>query len=317
MNLSQLYYFQVVAKEQHISRAADKLRVSQPSLSTTIRRLEKELGVDLFDHGGRNIYLNNSGQRLLNHVDFIFNQIELLNQNLKKVEFDLSHKLVLAVNNSSLLDNWLSEFLANHTEAYITQMMMTETKILETILNEEVDIGLGDFGSIPEGIEHYTILQDEYVVLVPIDHPLAQQDKLFFDDIRDEPFVSLSSNITRRIVDHQFAQKKLTPNVVFEGHSRMMFKTLFQKRGLQFSSRQMTYMLTRPDLHDKIDKEYHQLRLMPIEDLKSKYNLSVCWKKNRDLPAMAEKLIMAFLNEYPHYTDDPDFCEKDTVLFGI
>ena len=62
MNLSQLHYFQIVAEEEHISRAAEKLHISQPSLSTTIRRLESELDTPLFDRRGRNIYLNKAGQ---------------------------------------------------------------------------------------------------------------------------------------------------------------------------------------------------------------------------------------------------------------
>ena len=78
MNLSQLHYFQVVAEEEHISRAAEKLHISQPSLSTTIRRLEKELDTPLFDRRGRNIYLNQAGKQLLEHVHFIFSQIDLL-----------------------------------------------------------------------------------------------------------------------------------------------------------------------------------------------------------------------------------------------
>ena len=78
MNLSQLEYFQIVAKEEHISRAAEKLHISQPSLSTTIRRLENELDTLLFDRVGRNIYLNEAGKKLLNHVNYIFSQITAL-----------------------------------------------------------------------------------------------------------------------------------------------------------------------------------------------------------------------------------------------
>ena len=73
MLLSQLNYFQVVAQYQHISKAAEQLHIAQPSLSSTISKLEKELNVSLFDRKGRNIKLNENGAKLLEHSKFIFN----------------------------------------------------------------------------------------------------------------------------------------------------------------------------------------------------------------------------------------------------
>lgn len=64
MELTQLRYFQTAAYYQHISRAAEELNISQPALSTMISRLEKELGVPLFDHNGRSIILNQANKML-------------------------------------------------------------------------------------------------------------------------------------------------------------------------------------------------------------------------------------------------------------
>ncbi|WP_369218522.1 LysR family transcriptional regulator, partial [Streptomyces flavofungini] len=65
MDLLSLRYFQAVARHQHISRAAQELRVAQPSVSRTIGRLESELGVLLFDRQGRRIRLNEHGEAFL------------------------------------------------------------------------------------------------------------------------------------------------------------------------------------------------------------------------------------------------------------
>ena len=62
MELLQLKYFQTVAYMEHISKAAKKLNISQPSLSLMIKRLEDEMGTPLFDRIGRNIQLNDSGK---------------------------------------------------------------------------------------------------------------------------------------------------------------------------------------------------------------------------------------------------------------
>ncbi|MDQ0882029.1 DNA-binding transcriptional LysR family regulator [Peribacillus sp. V2I11] len=58
MDWHQINYFQKVASVQHITRAAEQLSISQPALSRSISKLEDELGVQLFDRKGRNIYLN-------------------------------------------------------------------------------------------------------------------------------------------------------------------------------------------------------------------------------------------------------------------
>ena len=61
MELLQLEYFYAVAQNQHMTRTAEQLHIAQPSLTQSIRRLEKELGVPLFYHSGRNIALTEYG----------------------------------------------------------------------------------------------------------------------------------------------------------------------------------------------------------------------------------------------------------------
>lgn len=77
MDYLKIEYFIQVAKMESISKAADILRISQSSLSQTIRRLENELGTQLFDRKGRRIYLNENGKRFLTHAS---NSLDELNK---------------------------------------------------------------------------------------------------------------------------------------------------------------------------------------------------------------------------------------------
>lgn len=304
MNLSQMHYFQVVAEEEHISRAAEKLHVSQPSLSTTIRRLETELETPLFERRGR---------KLLNHVRYIFAQIEALDENMNVLSFNFANRFQLAVNNSMFLDNWLCHFIGDHRQARITQSLMSESQMLEALEAETIDVAMGDFSEFPASVSHHTLSDDEYVIAMPTTHPLADKPILQFEDIRSEPFVSLSSNRIRRIVDNLFAQKAAMPNIIFEGTKQMMFDVLMKKNCLLFASRQMLYMKTSlfcPT--DLLDKRI-ELRLVPVADLESHYPFSICWKKNRELPVMADVFIQSLIDGYPKFTDDAAFCEKNTV----
>ncbi|HEY1176897.1 MAG TPA: LysR family transcriptional regulator, partial [Phytomonospora sp.] len=76
MDLLQLRYFRAVARKEHISRAAEELRVAQPSLSRTIARLEDELGVPLFDRKGRRIVLNRYGAAFLDRVERALRELD-------------------------------------------------------------------------------------------------------------------------------------------------------------------------------------------------------------------------------------------------
>ena len=69
MNLSQLQYFKVLAQEEHYTRAAQMLSITQPSLSHAISQLEQELGTRLFEKKGRNVVLTRYGKMFLPYVE--------------------------------------------------------------------------------------------------------------------------------------------------------------------------------------------------------------------------------------------------------
>lgn len=152
MLLSQLKYFQVVAQYQHISRAAEELHVAQPALSATVAKLEKELGVPLFDRQGRNIELNYAGKHLLEHVDFIFEQLTAMEESLEKTKEFLENEFTLSVSNSMFLNGWLQQFVLANPKIRLRQRMLSENQMLEALLDESVDVALGEFETIPPGI---------------------------------------------------------------------------------------------------------------------------------------------------------------------
>lgn len=313
MNISHLQYFQVVAQEEHISRAAEKLHISQPSLSATIRRIEEELGTPLFDRKGRNIYLNENGQCLLKHVHSIFSQLDNLEKQMNAITFNLFHHFTMASSNSMFLDNWLTKFILNNEDARISQIVMSESQMITELNEEKIDVALGDFSDVPVGIAQQIMVPDEYMIIAPTHHPLAKKDALTFEDIRDEPFVALSSNINCRIADKMFAQKNATPNIIFEGSQPMMFDILSQGRGLLFVSKQMIYMRNvQSATSDASNIRTLEACFLPILDLKTTFNLSICWKQNRNLPAMAANIVQAFINDYPRFTADRSYCDNDT-----
>ena len=111
MDISQLKYFEVCANLENITKAADKLNIVQPALSQSIRKLEVELGVNLFDRIGRSIRLNDNGRILLKYTGQILALMESAKGELQdhiKRETGLLRIQILC--GSSLIPELLSSF---------------------------------------------------------------------------------------------------------------------------------------------------------------------------------------------------------------
>lgn len=97
MNLSQLYYFCKLAELQHYTQAAQELYITQPSLSGAISTLESELGVDLFQKRGRNVYLTKYGKEFYQYVSAALREldkgIEVAKEHAGKMGGQCGHRL--------------------------------------------------------------------------------------------------------------------------------------------------------------------------------------------------------------------------------
>jgi len=318
MLLSQLNYFRVVARQEHISRAAEELHVAQPALSVTIRKIEEELGVPLFERNGRRIELNENGKRLLIYADYIFEQLAEMEMSLTKTKEILENEFTLAVSNSTFLNGWLQQFILQNPEIHLRQKMMSEEQMMIALMNGSVDVALGEFEDVQAEIIRKDIVEDEYVITIPIEHPLAKKEKIYFEDIHHEDIIALSSNAIVKIADRIFSQKGCKPNIIFEGNQRMMAKMVRSNRGLLFDSRQMVYMnyLRFREHVTGVNESYHVV-IQTIADLDCRCHLSLCWKKDCILSMAAQKFIQAMERDYPNYTMDKEYQEKKELHLMI
>ena len=88
MDIKQLQYFLALARQEHMSLTAEFLDISQPALSKSIRNLEKELGVDLFDRHGNHIKLNRNGQEFSDTAARILVELERGKRSLHQSRYD-------------------------------------------------------------------------------------------------------------------------------------------------------------------------------------------------------------------------------------
>ena len=108
MELQQLKYFMIAAETEHITSAAKKLNIAQPALSQSIKRLEQELGVRLFDRKGRSIVLNEIGKELVNILEPILHTLDSLPSKLEEKAGIVENTISLNVLSAS---RWVTDLV--------------------------------------------------------------------------------------------------------------------------------------------------------------------------------------------------------------
>ncbi|MGG1674378.1 LysR family transcriptional regulator [Neobacillus sp. NRS-1170] len=217
MEFLQLKYFQTAARYEHITKAAEELRIAQPSLSKTIARLEEDLGVQLFDRQGRNIQLNACGRAFLEHVNRAFMELD---NGIKKVKDLAGMKKVsisIAMTLPKILPKLLSPFLNQYPHVHFRQIMEPPSILKRKLEDGEIDLCISPvpFGS--PAIEWKPLFTDDIYLIVPTDHYLAGRKSIHISEIKNESFILMNTGFSiRDLVDKLFNEAGFTPEIIME-----------------------------------------------------------------------------------------------------
>lgn len=189
MELLQMYYFMEVAKNEHMTKAAKKLHISQPAISKTIHDIEAELGVPLFDRVGRMIVLNEYGKIMLKHTEEVFHSIDAArNEICAALESDNKTVTISARVASSHIGEIIRQFKQTHPDVSI--------KIVQMGLKKDFteDIGLCSSSIRINKKSSHTLFKEDIALAVPASHPFAGLDTINLIDVKSEPIIGLDSS---------------------------------------------------------------------------------------------------------------------------
>ena len=221
MNFNQLLYFCVLAKTEHYTQAAKLLSITQPSLTHSIKELEKELGVCLFNKQGRNVKINQFGLYLYEHVSPILYSLEKTRNDLitmidpKKGTIHLSFLPSLA---SKFIPTIISEFVKNEENSQINFVFNQgiSEEIQEDFKENKVDIAFtSDLEG--DGITSIPIIKQELYLITPLEHPLAEKEEIDLSEAVQFPFVYYDEkSVLRPILDKLFKSNHIKPNIAYQ-----------------------------------------------------------------------------------------------------
>ncbi|MFQ6389695.1 LysR family transcriptional regulator [Priestia aryabhattai] len=233
MELLQLKYFQVVARLEHISKAAEELYVSQPALSKTISQLEKELGIRLFDRNGKYIKLNRYGKAFCAKVERALKTLEDAKHELKDMSNDPCEEIRLVVLASSHL---LPELLSRFREQYPQVRFRLMQHLTNSYSQPDFDLCISAFPLTTRQVEHTPLLRESILLAVPLDHHLAKQSRVKLNELKNEKFIVLKKGKElRKITDLICKEQNFVPQITFESDDPATVRGLIRaKQGIGF-----------------------------------------------------------------------------------
>ena len=221
MNFNQLQYFCTLAETEHYTKAAKLLSITQPSLTHSIKELEKELDVCLFTKQGRNIKINQFGR-------FLYERVYPILEELEKTKYDMQVMVDprKGVINLSFLHSLAQEFIPNTISSFLqakenskiqfTFNQATTNEIKSDFRENKVDIAFTSKLD-EEGITSIPILKQELFVITPLDHPLADKEEIDLSEAAKYPFVTYNETSgIRPIIDNLFKSMDIEPEISFQ-----------------------------------------------------------------------------------------------------
>lgn len=197
-----LEYFLAVCEELHFTKAAEKLGISQPTLSQQIRLLEHRVGSPLFQRIGKKIYITEEGEILHKHSRNMFHELDQALAAINEIQGMQRGRLRIGCSGNHLLTATIIAFHALYPkiELSVTELATEETK--ERLLSNQLDMGVVFLPDEDEQF-HYIPLYNERLRFVISDkHPLAQAKAIRLADLAQLPIAMLQKKFyVRQMMD--------------------------------------------------------------------------------------------------------------------
>ncbi len=196
MRIQQLEYIEAITRFGSLRRASEHLHISQPALSESVSRLERELGVSLLDRHRTGAKISQRGRELLSYMQDATEAVRRLREAAAEELSATRHISIGTVQaaNATLLTPSLRQFRAQSPHVNVEIRHMQQTEIWAELTSGSLDIGLvnileGD--DPPPNIARTELIHGAPVVVLPRDHPLAAHEALTPEMLLTESFISM------------------------------------------------------------------------------------------------------------------------------
>lgn len=295
MELYQLKYLQEIARTGSLREAARQLHITQPPLSRCIKALEDEIGEPLFDRVGRNLVLNDIGKVVLLGANATLKSAESIKQSVD--EFVRTREQTINLYAPVPLGNdarVLYDFKQEHPNVRLRVGVAPSDSLKYEIPDLIFFASMVDHGEK----RNYLHLGDEDIVLaVRPDSPLANEESVALADLGSEDFISNVPNVYTTMVESMFAQAGIDPHIVMENQS---YQQIIDAVSLGFGIAWLN--------------EQSNVKLIPLSDVHRCRHLYLKWPEGTVLSGAVEMMKDYLVGHYRKIAHQPETADQPGIV---
>ena len=282
MKLSQMRYFSAACHAGNISRAAEELHISQPSVTASIKALEDELGISLLHRGARAVTPTPDGERFLLRCDTILAEIDSLSSDF--AELSKGHKTVHVgippMIGSIVFPEIFHRFRTRFPEIVIRPEEIGSQAAKEAVANGELDLAIVTMGEeLSSRLNALRLTSYEMHYCVGPKHPLAGKETVSLREIGPYPMIMFSGGYYQNhLLDSRFREIGITPNVLFHSNQLTTIKSFIRQN------------IASGFLMPKILQKEDGIVSIPVQE-ELILNVAVVWRKDDYLFKEAERFV--------------------------
>jgi LysR family cyn operon transcriptional activator len=294
MEYRLLEYFLAVYEELHFTKAAERLGISQPTLSQQIRLLEHRIGSPLFQRIGKKVYVTEAGEILHKHSRNIFHELDQAQAAINEIQGMQRGRLRIGCSGNHLLTATIMAFHAQYPkiELSVTELATDETK--EGLLNNKLDIGVVFLPDEDEHLRCIPLYNEKLQFVISAKHPLAQEKAIPLVDLVQLPVAMLQKKFyVRQMMDNCCEQSG------FNWKPALELSTL--ESLLQMAKNNVGGAILPGSYVDSIQNSGSDIRCIPIIDPVPQKGVGIVYRKDMFLckttDTFMKQLMQQFLGE--------------------
>jgi DNA-binding transcriptional LysR family regulator len=198
MKTHLLRYFVVLAEELHYGRAAQRLAITQPPLSSAIKALEDELGVQLLERSSKHVALTPAGRAFLKEARLVLERVASASETARAVAAGRRGRLELGFTGSMIYRD-VPRIVARFSEAWpdidVHLRELSSSEQVDALLHGQLDAGFVNAATVPSPLAAIPLAEDALVCCVPASHPLADREDVDLADLAGDVFVMFSRDV--------------------------------------------------------------------------------------------------------------------------
>ena len=294
MNLRALQYFVKLADLRHFSKAADACFVSQPTLSTQIKKLEDELGVQLVERSPKNIMLTPVGEEIAQRARLVLSDIDQIRAVARRSGNPADGVLRLGLF-PTLAPYYLPHVVPGLRSRYPNLRLQLAEEKTESIVTQlkqgELDAGLLALPINEDGLDMEILFEEPFVVALPADHELAKKEMIQLSDLEGAELLLLEEG-------HCLREHALEVCALAGAHERVDFhatsmETLRQMVAAGVGVTLMPLLAVKPPI-----AETENVVLRPFEPPHPSRTIALVWRSSSALSSFLTELARS-LREVP------------------